>query len=182
MGALPRNIQPESRAATLPIRLCLIAPTLLKIAPWAMSVPTATVGLKPNRRTSSGVIRDPPPIPVMPTRVPISRPAIVSCQVIDPLPDEPLLHSYCTPFGVSRISGLGLERFLGGRKNPVERGGGWSCSVLRGRRKRLRKVRRSGCSTSSCPSCWFWSRPRGGPPPRRKPQRPVPVTSRRTPR
>src|SRR5215204_1016756 len=39
-----------------------------------MSVPIAVVGLIPNSRTSSGVIRDPPPIPVMPTRNPTPKP------------------------------------------------------------------------------------------------------------
>ena len=43
-----------------------------------MSVPIATVGLKPKRKTSIGVIREPPPIPVIPTRMPMKRPAIES--------------------------------------------------------------------------------------------------------
>jgi hypothetical protein len=45
-----------------------------------MSVPIATVGLKPNRNTSIGVISEPPPIPVIPTRTPMSSPAIESFQ------------------------------------------------------------------------------------------------------
>src|SRR5688572_28362700 len=40
-----------------------------------MSVPIATVGLKPRRKTSIGVISEPPPIPVIPTRMPMKRPA-----------------------------------------------------------------------------------------------------------
>ena len=80
-GALPINIQPESRACTVPRLRCRIAPTVLKIAPWRMSVPTASVGWKPNRMTRIGVISDPPPIPVIPTRVPISRPVRTNCQV-----------------------------------------------------------------------------------------------------
>src|SRR5512132_1500950 len=39
-----------------------------------MSVPIAVVGLTPKRRTSRGVIREPPPIPVMPTRKPTPKP------------------------------------------------------------------------------------------------------------
>src|SRR5688500_18268552 len=39
-----------------------------------MSVPIAVVGLTPKTRTSSGVISDPPPIPVSPTRKPTPKP------------------------------------------------------------------------------------------------------------
>ncbi len=42
------------------------APNDLKTAPWRMSVPTATFALKPKSRIRIGVIRLPPPIPVMP--------------------------------------------------------------------------------------------------------------------
>jgi hypothetical protein len=54
----------------------------LKIAPWRMSVPTASVGLNPKTITRIGVISEPPPMPVMPTSVPISRPVRTNCQVI----------------------------------------------------------------------------------------------------
>src|SRR3954466_7914992 len=50
-----------------------------------MSVPIATVGLKPKTRISIGVIREPPPMPVMPTSKPISRPASDSFQSISAL-------------------------------------------------------------------------------------------------
>jgi hypothetical protein len=82
IGALPRNIQPDSCACTVPRLLCRIAPTVLKIAPWRMSVPTASVGLNPKTITRIGVINEPPPIPVMPTSVPISRPVRTNCQVM----------------------------------------------------------------------------------------------------
>ena len=59
-------------------RRCGAAPDDLKMAPWRMSVPIATDGLKPKIRTSIGVIKEPPPIPVMPTRRPISSPATES--------------------------------------------------------------------------------------------------------
>jgi len=32
-------------------------------------------GLKPKRKTSMGVMSEPPPMPVIPTRIPIRRPA-----------------------------------------------------------------------------------------------------------
>jgi len=47
-----------------------------------MSVPTASVGLNPKRKMSSGVISAPPPIPVAPTRRPIRSPVRESSQVI----------------------------------------------------------------------------------------------------
>src|SRR5687768_14899237 len=62
------------------MRRCWTAPNDLKIAPWTMSVPIAIDGLKPKNRTRSGVISEPPPIPVTPTRSPISRPARESFQ------------------------------------------------------------------------------------------------------
>src|SRR5580765_3262574 len=85
-GALPRNIQPESWWWTVPSRRCRIAPTVLKMAPWRMSVPTASVGWKPKTMTRIGVIREPPPIPVIPTSTPISRPVRTNCQVMPLLP------------------------------------------------------------------------------------------------
>ena len=42
---------------------------------YSKSVPTAVAGWKPNSSTSSGVISDPPPTPVIPTSAPTSRPA-----------------------------------------------------------------------------------------------------------
>jgi hypothetical protein len=39
-----------------------------------MSVPIAVTGLIPKIRISSGVIREPPPIPVSPTRKPTPKP------------------------------------------------------------------------------------------------------------
>src|SRR5262245_23456142 len=47
-----------------------------------MSVPTASVGLNPKTITRIGVISEPPPIPVIPTRTPISRPVRTNCQVM----------------------------------------------------------------------------------------------------
>ena len=81
-GADPSSIQSVSRAWTVPSCLCRAAPNDLKIAPCRMSVPIATVGLKPKKKTSIGVIREPPPIPVMPTSTPMSSPASDSFQSI----------------------------------------------------------------------------------------------------
>ena len=43
-------------------------------------MPIATVGLKPKRKTSIGVISEPPPIPVIPTSTPMKSPASESFQ------------------------------------------------------------------------------------------------------
>src|SRR3954453_5191445 len=74
------NLQPESLWCTVPSCRCRTAPIVLKIAPWAMSVPTASVGLNPKTMTRMGVISEPPPIPVIPTSVPISNPVRTNCQ------------------------------------------------------------------------------------------------------
>src|SRR4051794_15478824 len=81
-GAEPISIHITRRAWTCPSCRCRAAPNDLKIAPRRMSVPIATVGLKPKTRIRIGVISDPPPIPVIPTRRPIRRPAIESFQSI----------------------------------------------------------------------------------------------------
>ena len=78
MGALPTSIQSPRRRRTVPSRRCRAAPKDLKIAPCRMSVPTAIAGSNLKKRMSIGVISEPPPIPVMPTRIPIRRPAIAS--------------------------------------------------------------------------------------------------------
>jgi hypothetical protein len=77
------NIQSVRCAWTVPSRRWRTAPKVLKTAPWRMSVPTASVGLKPNRKMSSGVISAPPRIPVAPTSRPISRPVSESSQVTE---------------------------------------------------------------------------------------------------
>ena len=79
-GADPSSIQAVSLAWTWPIRRCWTAPNDLKIAPWTMSVPIAIDGLKPKTRTRSGVISEPPPMPVKPTSSPIRSPASESFQ------------------------------------------------------------------------------------------------------
>src|SRR3954471_10042019 len=49
-------------------------PTVFVTAPYVKSVPTAVTGLMPNTIISSGVISDPPPMPVRPTSVPTPNP------------------------------------------------------------------------------------------------------------
>src|SRR5688500_4719921 len=48
------------------------------MAPWRMSVPIAVAGLKLKRKMRIGVIRAPPPMPVIPTSNPVTRPARTS--------------------------------------------------------------------------------------------------------
>ena len=49
-----------------------------------MSVPIAVVGWMPKIRISSGVISEPPPIPVIPTRMPIPSPkTMIAGSMID---------------------------------------------------------------------------------------------------
>ena len=74
-GAEPTSIHSASGTCTLPSWRWRTAPNDLKTAPCRMSVPTAVFGSKPKSRISIGVISEPPPIPVMPTSTPISRPA-----------------------------------------------------------------------------------------------------------
>src|ERR1700750_435281 len=51
-----------------------------------MSVPFALVGELPKIRIRSGVIRDPPPMPVMPTSTPIHSPKrTIAGSIVDPV-------------------------------------------------------------------------------------------------
>src|SRR3712207_6763703 len=60
--------------STVPCRRGRQPPTVFVIAAEARSLPTATTGLTPKTTTSSGVISEPPPIPVSPTSVPTPNP------------------------------------------------------------------------------------------------------------
>ena len=80
IGTEPMSIQPARRARTFPMRRCWTAPTDLNTAPWAMSVPIAVEGEIPNRKMRIGVMSDPPPMPVIPTRIPVKRPASTNSQ------------------------------------------------------------------------------------------------------
>ena len=61
----------------------------LEDRPRTMSVPIAIDGLKPKSKTRSGVISDPPPMPVKPTSSPIRSPASESFQSTSPPPGGP---------------------------------------------------------------------------------------------
>jgi hypothetical protein len=89
IGALPSSIQDPRRARTVPRLRCRTAPNDLKTAPCKMSVPIATVGSKLKRKMRIGVISEPPPIPVIPTRIPMRSPATASRGSFTPPPDPP---------------------------------------------------------------------------------------------
>src|SRR5215210_941285 len=79
---------------------CLYPPTVFVTAAYARSVPMAVVGVTPKTRISIGVISDPPPMPVMPTRIPTPRPkatrAKSTCRSLDGDPPRgPCLHRRC---------------------------------------------------------------------------------------
>lgn len=59
---------------TFPCNLCAAVPNPLVIAANARSVPTAVVGPTPKMIVNKGVIKEPPPTPVIPTRRPTSAP------------------------------------------------------------------------------------------------------------
>src|SRR3954453_20880981 len=73
-GTLPNASHTDTPMSTVPLRKWRQPPTVLVSAPYAMSVPTATIGWVPMNNSSSGVISDPPPIPVSPMRTPTPRP------------------------------------------------------------------------------------------------------------
>ena len=81
-GTDPTSIHVARRAWTVPSIRWRAAPNDLKTAPWRMSVPTATFALNPKSRIRIGVIRLPPPIPVIPTSRPTPSPARTNCQVM----------------------------------------------------------------------------------------------------
>ena len=65
---------------TFPCSLCAAVPKPLVMAAKAKSVPTAVVGATPKIMVSSGVMSDPPPTPVMPTKRPTNAPEIMKCE------------------------------------------------------------------------------------------------------
>ena len=74
-GALPRNIQPRQACMhrsepAVPHGACGLEDGA--VAPGRFR--SRAIGLNPNTITSSGVISEPPPMPVRPTSPPISRP------------------------------------------------------------------------------------------------------------
>src|SRR3954451_19081696 len=63
-----------------------------------MSVPTAVTGWIPNSRMRRGVIRDPPPIPVMPMSMPIPNPKMTIIGSMSRVSDAP--SGLFQPFGL----------------------------------------------------------------------------------
>ena len=73
-GTLPdasRRVIPQSM---VPLRPWTSVPPLFVMAAKRRSVPTAVVGTIPKTSTSRGVISEPPPTPVKPTRPPTMKP------------------------------------------------------------------------------------------------------------
>jgi hypothetical protein len=62
------------RPATLPFLEWMAVPAVFVVAAKSRSVPTAVSGWTPKSSISNGVIREPPPIPVRPTRAPTTKP------------------------------------------------------------------------------------------------------------
>jgi len=60
--------------STVPLRRWRQPPTVFVTAAYARSVPMAIVGLVWKARMSSGVMSEPPPTPVVPTRIPTPKP------------------------------------------------------------------------------------------------------------
>src|SRR3954468_16881678 len=83
-GTLPSARKAVSGRFTVPRRRCLHPPTVFVTAAYAMSEPIAVVGAVPNRRIRTGVIREPPPMPVIPTSRPIPNPATTSSGSMGP--------------------------------------------------------------------------------------------------
>src|SRR3954469_18503490 len=73
-GTEPTAIHVDSPISMVRWRRKRAPPTVFVTAPYAKSVPTAVTGLIPKTMISSGVIRDPPPMPVSPTSVPTPNP------------------------------------------------------------------------------------------------------------
>jgi len=74
-GRLPVASKPVTRHATVRCNPFTRVPTDLVAAANNRSVPTAVTGWMPNSRISNGVISEPPPTPVTPTRNPTQRPS-----------------------------------------------------------------------------------------------------------
>src|SRR5665811_962387 len=88
-----------------------------------MSVPIAVTGLTPKSRISSGVIRVPPPIPVMPTMAPMPKPKMMIAGFIQG-PRQPLidfLDLLSQKRGVRQDSNVSAEtgQFAAGPPSPA---------------------------------------------------------------
>ena len=124
----------------MPSIRCRAAPNDLKIAPWRMSVPTATFASKPKNRIRIGVIRLPPPMPVMPTRTPTRSPARENCQVTSGAPRQRAGDERPAGQAAAELVGLATGAEAGGRGEQGERGD----EQRRARRPSVGEARRVG--------------------------------------
>ena len=70
LPAASRRTTPHSIVRFNP---CTTLPAVFIAAACNRSVPTAAAGCMPNSRMSIGVINEPPPMPVMPTSMPMAN-------------------------------------------------------------------------------------------------------------
>src|ERR1700722_4246826 len=82
-GTLPTLSLATMRQSTRRLKPKEAVATSLVVAKNNKSVPTATAGGKPKTSTSVGVISDPPPTPVRPTRAPTTKPQRAYANEID---------------------------------------------------------------------------------------------------
>jgi len=76
IGMLPAASRRTMRQSIVWLNPCTRLPAVFVTAAYSRSVPTAAAGLIPNTRMSRGVISEPPPTPVKPTRAPTRKPEI----------------------------------------------------------------------------------------------------------
>ena len=79
-GMLPASNRAVMRQCTWPALWCEIEPAVLVTAANHRSVPIATAGFSLKTDSSSGVISEPPPTPVMPTMAPTPKPLRIAIQ------------------------------------------------------------------------------------------------------
>ncbi len=87
-GTLPVAIHSASSRLTFLSWVCRAAPNVFVTAAYTRSVPTAVPAGMPNTVIRSGVIREPAPMPVNPTRSPTASPANISPTFIVPFPSS----------------------------------------------------------------------------------------------
>jgi hypothetical protein len=80
-GTLPRSSRPTIGQSTRRLKPNEAVAAIFVAAANKRSVPTATDGDWPNSKTSMGVIIEPPPTPVRPTRLPTRSPAAANMTV-----------------------------------------------------------------------------------------------------
>ena len=83
-GKLPAHKRRTTPQSMSPWWLWMRVAAIFVSAANQRSVPTAVMGAMPNTSNSSGVMSAPPPTPVSPTRVPVTKPAMI-CRKSMPL-------------------------------------------------------------------------------------------------